>query len=88
MTTTNVVVDVTIPKAIGDSKSLSLDKNSTVMDVIEKLNQPMLVEKIMGSGSEFNQFVLVYLNEKRIKDSSICLASDSSIEIIIPMAGG
>ncbi|MBD2794385.1 MoaD/ThiS family protein [Xenorhabdus sp. 42] len=88
MKTTHVVVDVTIPKAIGDSKSLSLENNSTVMDVIKNLNQPMLVKKIMESDSEFNQFVLIYLNNQRIKDPSICLTMDSSIEIIIPMAGG
>ncbi|OKO99480.1 MoaD/ThiS family protein [Xenorhabdus eapokensis] len=88
MTTKNIIVNVTIPKAIGNSKSLSLEKNSTVMDVIKKLNQPMLVEKIMKSGSDFNQFVLIYLNNQRIKDPSICLTTDSSIEVIIPMAGG
>lgn len=88
MTTTNVVVNVTIPKAIGNSKSLSVNENSTILDIIERLNQPRLLEKIMRNGSEFNQFVLVYLNDQRIKDPSICLATDSNIEIIIPMAGG
>jgi len=82
------MVNVTIPRAIGESTSFTLEINSTVLSVIEKLNQPVLKDKIMRNDYEFNQFSLIYVNDRRIKDSQIQLTSDTDIEIIIPMAGG
>lgn len=88
MINNNVVVDLTLPKVIGESETLNIPRNATVLDVIKKLNQHMLLDKIIINASEFNQFVLIYLNGQRIKDPSICITRDSKIEIIIPMAGG
>jgi len=88
MTKNTIMVNVTIPRAIGESTSFTLEINSTVLSVIEKLNQPVLKDKIMRNDYEFNQFSLIYVNDRRIKDSQIQLTSDTDIEIIIPMAGG
>ena len=88
MSNSNIIVHISIPKAIGDSKTITLEKNSTVFDAINKLNQSKLLEKVMKNDTEFSQFVLIYLNEQRIKDSSLLLVGNSNIEIIIPMAGG
>ncbi|MFU0886465.1 MoaD/ThiS family protein [Kluyvera sichuanensis] len=82
------VVDITIPRAIGVSKKIKLNGNPTILDAIKELNQHPLMMSIMKSDTEFYHFVLIYLNGKRIKDSSTCLEGNCTIEIIIPMAGG
>jgi|GEM_PF-6866327 len=83
-----ITVDVIIPKSIGSSLSLSLPSGSTILEVLYSLNQHELVNKIIKNETEFSQFVLVYMNNQRTKDPSVRLVTSSTIEIIIPMAGG
>ena len=83
-----ITVDVIIPKSIGSSLSLSLPSGSTILEVLYSLNQHELVNKIIKNETEFSQFVLVYMNNQRTKDPSVRLVTSSTIESIIPMAGG
>ncbi|ELG2268045.1 MoaD/ThiS family protein [Salmonella enterica] len=84
----NIIVNITIPKVIGESGILYLKKGTTIFDAIQGLEQHILLDKIMKSKTEFNQFVLVYLNEQRVKNPLLPIESNCCIDIIIPMAGG
>ncbi|ECO9393569.1 hypothetical protein FX276_21290 [Salmonella enterica] len=64
----NIIVNITIPKVIGESGILYLKKGTAIFDAIQGLEQHILLDKIMKSKTEFNQFVLVYLNEQRVKN--------------------
>lgn len=83
-----ITVDVIIPKSIGSSLSLTLQSGSTILEVLHSLNQSELVNKVLKTETEFSQFVLVYVNNQRTKDPSVRLKTSSTIEIVIPMAGG
>lgn len=52
------------------------------------MNQPIVMDIIMKSSTEFNQFVLIYHNKARVKNTDFILTNDCNIDIIIPMAGG
>lgn len=83
-----ITIKISIPKAIGDSKTVSVPRNNTLIEALLKLNQPILMDKIMKSSTEFNQFVLIYHNKARVKNTDFILTNDCNIDIIIPMAGG
>ena len=88
MTNTDITVNIVVPKAMGCSESLVAPYDSTILDVIRNIDQPFIIDKVIKNEKEFNKFILVYLNEERIKDPMIQLRKDSNIEIVIPMAGG
>lgn len=84
----NINIHIAIPKAIGESQSLVIATRTPLLEALLKLNQNTLMDKIMKNEHEFNQFVLVYLDNERVKDPFTLLMKNDCIEIIIPMAGG
>lgn len=84
----NINIHIAIPKAIGESQSLVIATGTPLLEALLKLNQNTLMDKIMKNEHEFNQFILVYLDNERVKDPFTPLMRNGCIEIIIPMAGG
>jgi len=82
-------VSITVPKAMGKSSKITLSEPDTVINIVKKNNEISLLDRIISNEVEFNRFVLVYLDGKRVKDANTLINNDSSeIEIIVPMAGG
>lgn len=84
----NITVKISIPKAIGESKTLTVPLKSTLLEALLKMEQTALMDKIMKDNTEFNQFVLIYHNKNRVKNTDFTLTEDCIVDVIIPMAGG
>ncbi|WP_059122840.1 MoaD/ThiS family protein [Vibrio sp. MEBiC08052] len=85
----NINVEITIPKSLGKSSQLVLDKPEPILEIIKKNLEKIVLDRILAKDGTFNRYVLVYLNGKRVKDGMTLLNEQKSeIDIIIPMAGG
>lgn len=84
----NIKVHISVPKAICASQTLSLKPGTLLLEALCKVDPDNLIKRIAKNESEFNQFVLIYHDDVRIKDPSFPLMDDCSIDVIIPMAGG
>ncbi|MCD9496908.1 hypothetical protein [Photobacterium carnosum] len=85
---TELNVAINVPKALGKSVKTSINKSSSILEVIKNNVEKSIVDKIIHD-NEFNRFALIYLNGERIKNADCLIrASQNDIDIIIPMAGG
>lgn len=85
---TEINVVINVPKALGESVEISLNKPSSILEVINNNLEKSIIDKIIYD-NEFSRFALIYLNGERVKNSdSLVFTSKNDIDIIIPMAGG
>lgn len=83
-----IIIELIMPKAIGKSQTLVVKNKISIVGVLKGINNVSLLNKVMKNESEFNQFILVYLDDERVKNPLTLLDKNGCIEIIIPMAGG